>query len=100
MSEGKVVVEERAYHYFGTTPFDWATGNSVEEVIVKLAKRGTVLQRTQYKKGLYCWTCKVLAPESTHYGVSNYMPVGVEIEKSQEWNIFNTNGHCLPITKD
>lgn len=104
--DGKVVephVEEKPHHYFGTSCYNWAKGQTVEEVLVKLGELvGTSLMKTLKKsnsEGFYVWVCKVNVPQSTPYALNFYQPQGVEVLESWEFNLMNAKGHCLPITK-
>lgn len=86
-------------HFFGTTPFNWATGSTRAEVLKKLgiACGSSILKSAVSNSGgLYAWTCKVNAPADAHYEIEYYKPVGVEWEASAECLIQNNKGYSLP----
>lgn len=90
--------EAQQHHYFGSTGLFWATGSTRQEVIQKLAKRlsdnTNLLLAGAVKKsgGVYCWTCRVNAPEDANYGISNYAPRDVDWGNTLEFNITSKNG--------
>lgn len=103
--DGKVVepVSEKSYHYFGSTCFNWCMGESVEGVLSTLARQAgtnTIQQQVKHGDGLYAWVCRVEAPRSTSYQITNFQPQGVTVSESWEFNIKNSKGHCLPITRE
>lgn len=84
-------------HFFGSTPFNWATGQTRAEVMKKLAVgAGSLLKGNIKNGGLYAWTCEVNAPEGTSYDIEHYRPVGVEFAATAECLIQNVKGHSLP----
>ena len=91
---------KQEFHFFGSTPFDWATGATRQEVIDKLAKAGSynlTAEKVKKSGGLYAFTVKVLVAESTDYQISYYMPQGVECVDKVEVNIVNKKGHVTLI---
>lgn len=88
-------------HYFGSTAFNWATGETREEVLQKLARMaGADIIKRNVKAnggGLYAWTVQVNAPQSAHYEINNYAPSGVPTEQAQAFNILNAKGKASPI---
>ncbi|MGF6139016.1 hypothetical protein [Pseudomonas laurylsulfatiphila] len=103
IAEDKPVVAEKPTHYFGSTCFNWALGESPEEVLANLAKAAganSIKVQVKHNGGLYAWICKVHAPRSSPYVINFFQPQGVEVSECQEFNIMNSKGHCLPITKE
>ena len=91
---------KQEFHFFGSTPFDWATGATRQEVIEKLAKAGSYnLTAEKVKKygPMYAVTVKVLAPQGTNYDIAYFMPQGVECVDKVEVNIVNKKGHVTLI---
>lgn len=77
-------------HVYGCTAFHWSVGDSVEEVLNRLAaKAGASLIRHQKKElgGLYAWTCTVHAPKDSEYELDFFRPIGVETSEGSEWRI-------------
>lgn len=94
---------EKNYHYFGSTALNWCKGTSPENVLHKLALMAgaeTIKQQVKCNKGLYAWVCRVEQTRTTKYEINNFAPVGVKVSESWEFNIKNTKGHCLPITRE
>lgn len=92
--------EVKQFHYFGSTAFNWATGETRQEVITKLAKQaGTEILKRNVKAsgGLYCWTCRVEAPQGTDYEIRYFCPQGVKITQALAVNIQNSKGHVTVI---
>lgn len=90
------------HHYFATTAFAFGTGATLAEAMEKAARlSGADAIKSQLKMsgGLYCWTCKVMAPPEADYHIENFKPKGVPIEDGREFNLVNTKGHCLPIER-
>lgn len=91
---------KQEFHFFGSTPFDWATGATRQEVIEKLAKAGSwnlTADKVKKNGGLYAFTVKVLAPQDASYGIACYMPQGVDCVDKVEVNIVNKKGHVTLI---
>lgn len=102
MNKATQIVEKPAYHYFGSTAWNWATGASRAEVLTKLAREaGADLIRRNVKAsgGLYAWTVRVNLPADAEYGIENYAPRGVPTECAEAFRIQNTKGHALPLEK-
>jgi len=100
---GVVEVPEPQFHYYGSTAYNWCRDDSVENVLLTLARMAgsdAIKRNVKGSGGLYSWICKVEAPRSTSYDINFFAPVGVEISESWEFNIMNTKGHCLPITRE
>jgi len=96
-------VPEKAYHYFGSTCFNWCRADSVEAVLKNLASwagADTVKRQIKNNGGLYAWVCRVEVPQSSSYGTNFFRPVDVPVSESWEFNIMNTKGHVLPITRE
>lgn len=92
--------DKKEFHFFGSTPFDWATGATRQEVVEKLAKAGSYnLTADKVKKngGLYAFTVKVMATQDTDYTIIGYMPRGVDCVDKVEVNIVNKKGHVTLI---
>lgn len=88
------------FHFFGSTPFDWATGATRQEVIEKLAKASSynlTADKVKRSGGVNAFTVKVLAPKDADYEISFYMPRGVECVDKVEVNIVNKKGHVTLI---
>jgi hypothetical protein len=89
----------QAHHYFGSTAFNWATGDTRAEVLAKLGRMtGPNELKLQVKAhgGLYVWTCRVNVPEATQYDIESYAPKGVETAAPAEARLVNTKGHVIP----
>lgn len=86
---------EQQHHYFGSTALNWATADTREEVIKKLAHNaGTkiiAINRKEYG-GLYCWTCRVELPHASHYDIEHYEPVRVPTSEVQQFRIRTVKG--------
>jgi len=98
-----VEIPEPQFHYFGSTPLNWATGETVEKVLSSLARQAgdaRIKQQVKIGDGLYAWTCRVEVPKSTYYQINFFQPQGVEVTDCREWNIKNGKGHVLPITRE
>lgn len=95
--------EDKPFHYFGSTCYGWAKGNTPEfvlETLARIAGTDAIKQQLKQNKGLYAWVCKVDVPRSTKYQINFFQPQGVSISDTQEFLIMNTKGWCLPITKE
>jgi hypothetical protein len=95
--------KERDYHYFGSTAFNWAKGQTRAEVLEKLgrmAMANLVKEQVKAHRGLYAWTCRVEAPQSQPYSINEYRPVDMATSKSQAFRIQNIKGHALPDDGD
>ncbi len=97
---------EQGHHFFGSTPFNWATGNTRQEVIEKLAAEAgsemikRSLRASNTYKGIYCWTCRVGLPPSAEYRIANFQPQGVPVTLAQEHNIVSVKGYVTLIEHD
>lgn len=92
--------EEKQFHYFGSTPYHWAIGETRQEVIENLARMAgtdTIKRHLKEHKGLYCWTCRVDAPRSAKYAINFFQPQGVPVSLGQEFNIVNAKGHVITL---
>lgn len=91
---------EKSTHYFASTCASWGVGQTRAEAMANAARgAGSDVIKANVKPhgGLYCWTCRVEAPESAEYQISYYAPQDVECTRVQEFNLQNTKGHALPI---
>lgn len=91
--------ETQQHHYYGTTAFSWATGETRAEVLAKLARvAGSDIIKRNVKSsgGLYAWTVRVNLPQTAGYEIDSYRPVGVPTEKPQSFRIVNTKGYVIP----
>lgn len=93
------------FHYYGSTAFTWAVGQTREEVLRALAKdAGKDLIQNNVRKngGLYVWTCRVDLPQDSVYSIRNFHPVEVPIDPStiHEYNIQSVKGTVYPIDKE
>lgn len=87
--------DKTTQHYYGSTAFNWAVGQTRDEVLTKLAKQAgtdTIKRNVKHNGGLYAWVCLVHAPQSAAYEIEYYQPKGVEISDAQEFNILNSKG--------
>lgn len=67
--------EEQQRHFFGSTAFNWAVGQSRKEVLKALAReagRDTIKANRIKNGGLYAWTCLVPLPQEATYEIVNY----------------------------
>lgn len=95
----KATKPKAGHHYFGSTAFNWATGDTRAEVLAKLGRMtGPNELKLQVKAhgGLYVWTCRVNAPADADYQIENYAPKGVETSNVSESRIVNTKGYIVP----
>lgn len=86
-------------HFFGSTAFNWAVGQTRAEVLEKLARSaGADIIRRNVKNngGLYAWTCLVPLPQTAPYEIENYAPRGVGARDAEEFNILNAKGKHAP----
>lgn len=94
MSRAKTPTQD--HHFYGCTPTTWVVGATREAVLKKLAVSAGAawIKRSQAagQPGVYAWTCRVAAPQSTSYGIRNYVPQGVEWSESQEGYLTNARG--------
>ena len=93
-------MSEQDHHYFATNAFCWGVGATREAAVKECIRRvGAAIVRQQVTNpklgGVYVWACRVKAPQSTHYGINNFMPQGVEIEAVIEAKIVNLKGHVV-----
>ena len=103
LTEPVAAEPEKSYHFFGSTPFNWCKGETLEAVLSTLARQAgakTIQYQNKTNNGLYAWTCRVDVPRSEPYAISFFQPVGVQIADSREFNIKNSMGHVLPITRE
>lgn len=91
--------DPKPYHFFGSTAFNWATGETRQQVINKLARmagRSIIEANVKASSGLYCWTCRVEQPLSgASYDIANYAPQNVTTTKHAEYNIVSARGHVV-----
>lgn len=80
------------YHYFGSTAFDWATGDTREEVIRRLAGAAGASTIKRMRAGMYAWTCRVELPGTAAYAIRNYAPKDVSISDQKEVSILSARG--------
>lgn len=91
-----------AFHYFGSTAYNWATGATRAEVLAKLGRRTGADLLKQHAKahgGLYVWTCRVPLPADASYDIQNFAPV-VPYEAVREFRLQSIKGHSLPIDRE
>jgi hypothetical protein len=85
-------------HYFASSAFHWATGKSRASALAKLARdTGSTTLKTFTGSGLPVWTCCVLAPLNAEYGIRDYAPYGVEVERAQSFRLHTVKGYVTPV---
>lgn len=97
------MADKKNYHYFGSTAFNWATGESRAEVLEKLARNAgstIIKENVKRNKGLYAWTVRVDQCVDLDYQINSYQPQEVPLSNAQEFNIVNTKGHVIPIDRE
>lgn len=88
---------EADHHYYGSTAFHWATAPTRAQVLQDLGRMTGAHELKKYKEGLTVWTCRVLAPKSAEYRISNYAPQGVETDGVHSFKLMTVKGYCLPM---
>lgn len=80
-------------HYFASNAIGWATAESRDEVIEKLALRNDAPGGTRKwlsnthksgKPGIYFWSCKVHTPADASYRIESFAPKGVKVSEPKE----------------
>lgn len=89
--------QNNQHHYFATTAFHWAIGDTRQEAIENVARRaGASIIKEQVKAqgGMYCWSAKVLLPRGAQYAINNYMPQvnPMELAEAREFSIVKADG--------
>lgn len=88
-----------SHHYSACTGFGWAVGATRAEAIKLLASAmgaGLIASSLRSHGGMYCWSCKVLAPKLAHYNISAYKPQGVPTTDVMELKLVSIKGHAIP----
>lgn len=85
------------HHFFATTAFHFAIGDTRKEAIENVARRaGAAIIKEQVKGqgGLYVWSCKVALPRTAQYAINNYMPQvnPDELSEVQRFRIVKADG--------
>jgi hypothetical protein len=79
------------HHYFASFGLGWATADTRDEALEKLAKnfmgdiRGWLKHsHVNGEPGIYFWSCKVHAPADAAYKIEWFQPQEVECSDGQE----------------
>ena len=72
------------HHYFASCAFGWATADTQEDAVQKLAIEFYSSQKVRKAQmagqpGSYVWCCKVHKPQDSSYQINNFAPQGVEV---------------------
>lgn len=95
--------EKTEHHFYGSTMFHWETAPTRAEVLKKLARQAgsdTLKRAVAGSGGLMAVTCRVLAPQNAAYKISNYVPVGIETDRFQDFRLVSVKGYVVPVEKD
>jgi hypothetical protein len=85
-------------HYFASSDSHHVRGLTRAGALAKLARdTGTGTLKQFSGPGMPVWTCRVLAPFEAEYGVRDYAPYGVEVEKAQSFNLHTVKGYVTPV---
>ena len=90
------------YHFFGSNALHWATGDTREEVLAKLAKQSDatwIKNSVASDGGLYVWTVRVETPVATRYSLESYAPVGVPLSSDREYVLLSSK-HWAEVVPD
>lgn len=87
----------KPFHFFGSTAYNWAIGDTRQEVIESLARMaGTDIIKRNDKhsegNGLYCWLCRVDVPRDEEYEIAWFQPQGVPVSHVIEVGIKSAKG--------
>lgn len=90
--------EECAFHYYGSTAYDWITGPSREYVAKRLAACAGSMLTTAVKRGsgIEAVICKVLLPQEATYTIRNYVPFEIT-ERKAEGEKLERTGRKVPL---
>lgn len=109
IAEARAWIAETSHHYFASTAFNWSVAPTREEAIAKVARAAgasVIKSAVAFAKagksnrddaaGLYCYSVRVEVPQSAHYSINNYAPVGVPLSQAQHCDIVAVSGkHVL-----
>ena len=79
-----------AHHYFASCALGWSTAPTRREALDKLVRSqhlDSAFVKRMHKQGVagvYCWACKVHAPESANYKINFYAPADIETSDGEE----------------
>jgi hypothetical protein len=88
------------YHYYASTAVSWATGSTRHEAIARAARiagSDIIKRNVKSQGGLYCWSCRVLAPEAQSYTINFYQPEFITVLEEGTGQYKSTG---VPIPKD
>lgn len=94
MVQQNLDIDHTAYtgpvHYFASCALGWATAETADAAIRKLAssfrREFTNMVKGGQKRGnagAYIWTCKVHGPSDSQYEINFYAPQGIDISEGQ-----------------
>lgn len=97
------MTDKASTHYFASNAFGWGVGDTREEAITNVirntdsttAKKAIARLLKEGEPGLYCWSCKVLAPRAESYSIEFYQPKGVECEDVQHIHMLHVTSKRL-----
>lgn len=72
-----------SHHYYAATAFGWATGDTREQALRRIAGDigGATIKRQKASVGGVAGTvCRVELPEAAHYTISDYLPRVIQKE--------------------
>lgn len=82
------------HHYFASCAFGWATADTQDEAVEKLAnsfrsevKKCVANAQKKGEPGFYIWTCMVHEPQEAHYKIEWFAPKDVEISDQHHHHI-------------
>lgn len=70
-------MSQQKHHYYGSTIYGWAVGDTKEQVAKALAMDYSAEDLKRMRKdhgGVLAVVCRVNLPKRAHYSINNYMP--------------------------
>lgn len=92
----------KPFHYFASTCFNWATADTLEEAVKKVASvapRGAIQAGIARHEGLYCITYRVELPKTANYRINLFVPIGVPTSEEQHHRIVSSKGAYITTTE-
>ncbi len=84
------------HHFFAATGYGWATGDTRQEAIARLANdmgEPNLARAVKHHGGLFVQSFRVELPGNAPYEISMYRPVGVPISAKQVHKIVDVSGN-------
>lgn len=71
-----------SHHYYATTVYGWAVGNTREQALQRMAYDigSDLIKRHKSSGGVAATVCRVELPQAAHYSINEYLPSKIQKE--------------------